>query len=249
MPLNINWSINGRDSLIASLVIISFASLFFIAPIPQDLNYHKFADNRALFGISNFFDVFSNLPFLIVGILGLQCTFKNWGINSSYSWLVFFISIIFVAFGASYYHLNPENSTLTWDRLPMAVGFMALFVIVVTDYVNQNLEKWLLLPMCLVGVLSVVYWHISDDLRLYAWVQFVSMALLLIIIFVYKASHLQPKYLIYAYIFYALSKITEYFDKEIFEIIGQLVSGHTIKHLLASIAAFCFYILLKRRLN
>lgn len=244
-----DWPINKRDLYIISLVIISFASLFFIVPIPQDLNYHKFADNRTLFGINNFFDVFSNLPFLLVSILGLRYIVKNWGITSSWSWLVFFISIFFVAIGSSYYHLNPENSTLTWDRLPMAVGFMALIVIVLADYVHQNLEKWLLSPMCLVGVLSVVYWHITDDLRLYAWVQFVSMALLLIIIFVYKPHHLQPEYLIYAYIFYALSKLTEYFDKQIFEMIGQLVSGHSIKHLLASIATFCFYILLKRRVN
>ncbi len=248
MSLN-NWRLNSRDSIIVLLVIISFASLFFIAPIPQNLNYHNFADNRALFGINNFFDVCSNLPFLYVGIAGLLFIFKNWGINSSYSWLIFFISIFFVALGSSYYHLNPENSTLTWDRLPMAIGFMALFVIVVTDYVDQRLEKWLLIPMCFIGVLSVAYWHITDDLRLYAWVQFVSMALLLIIIFVYKPNHLRPKYLIYAYIFYALSKIMEYYDKQIYDIAGQLVSGHTIKHLLASIATFCFYILLKRRVN
>ncbi|MFK7816238.1 MAG: hypothetical protein AB8B92_07875 [Gammaproteobacteria bacterium] len=243
------WKFNKRDSFIVLLILFTFLSLFFIAPIPQDLNYHNFADSRALFGINNFLDVFSNLPFLLVGILGLHYTFKNWGITSSWSWLVFFVSIFFVALGSSYYHLNPENNTLTWDRLPMAIGFMALFVIVVTDYVHQNLGKWLLLPMCLVGILSVIYWHITDDLRFYAWVQFVSMALLLIIIFVYKPNHLQPKYLIYAYIFYALSKLTEYFDKQIFEMIDQLVSGHTIKHLLASIATFCFYILLKRRVN
>ncbi len=240
---------NKRDSFIVLLVILSFASLFFITPIPQDLNYHNFADNRALFGINNFLDVFSNLPFLLVGIIGIHRTFKHWGITSSWSWLVFFISIFFVALGSSYYHLNPENSTLTWDRLPMAIGFMALFVIVLTDYIHQDLERWLLLPMTIIGVLSVVYWHIADDLRFYAWVQFISMALLLIIIFVYKPHHLQPKYLIFAYIFYALSKLTEYFDKQIFEITDQLISGHTIKHLLASIATFCFYFLLKRRVN
>ena len=249
MPTAQHWPISWQDSLIASLVVISFVSLFFVEPISQDLAYHNFADKRTMLSISNFFDVASNLPFLFVGILGLICIYQNWGVSSTWSWLILFLAVFLVAFGSSYYHLSPENETLTWDRLPMAIGFMALFVIVLTDYVNNKLEKWLLIPMCLVGIASVAYWHISDDLRIYAWVQFVSMALLLIIISVYKPSHLQTKYLIYAFVFYTLSKLAEHFDKQIYELMGQIVSGHTIKHLLAAITTFFFYILLKRRVT
>lgn len=243
------WRIDWKDSLLATLVIISFVCLFFIEPIAQDLTYHIFADTRVLLGINNFFDVASNLPFFFIGALGLIYIYRNWGISSSWSWFILFLTVLLVAFGSSYYHLNPQNETLTWDRLPMAVGFMALFIIVLTDYVNSKLEKWLLLPMCIVGIASVVYWHITDDLRIYAWVQFVSLALLLIIIFIYKPTHLQTKYLVYALVFYTLSKVFEFFDKQIFELMGQVVSGHTIKHLLAAIATFFFYILLKRRIN
>ena len=247
--MGMNWGINLKDSLIASLVIISFVSLFFIEPIAQDLAYHNFADMRTMLGVANFFDVASNLPFIAVGLLGLFSLYKYWGVTCSWSWLILFISILFVAFGSTYYHLNPENQTLTWDRLPMAIGFMALFVIVLTDYVNNKLEKWLLLPMCLLGVSSVLYWHVTDDLRIYAWVQFVSLALLLIIIFTYKPDQLDTKYIIYAFVFYIFSKIAEHFDQKIFELLDEIVSGHTIKHLLASAATFCFYILLKRRVT
>ncbi len=249
MPTGKNWPISWQDSLIASLVIISFVSLFFIEPISQDLAYHSFADKRNMLSISNFFDVASNLPFLFVGYLGFFCFYLFLGVSSSWSWLILFLAVFLVAFGSSYYHLSPENKTLTWDRLPMAIGFMALFVIVLTDYVNSKLEKWLLIPMCLVGVASVIYWHMTDDLRIYAWVQFVSMGLLLIIISIYKPYHLQTKYLVYAFVFYTLSKLAEHFDKQIYELMGQIVSGHTIKHLLAAIATFCFYLLLKRRVT
>jgi hypothetical protein len=249
MTINVLWPVNWRDSLIASIVIISFVSLFFIAPIPQDLAYHKFADTRAILGINNFFNVVSNLPFLLVGLAGLYYLYRNWDVNNSWSWLILFTAILCVGLGSAYYHLNPENNTLSWDRLPMAVGFMALFVIVLADNVNNRLEKWLLLPMCLVGVTSVVYWHMTDDLRIYVWVQFVSIALLLIIVSVYKPTHLKTKYLIYAFIFYMLSKLAEHFDRQIYEIMDQTLSGHTIKHLLAAIATFFFYALLKRRVT
>ena len=189
-----SWSIRRQDYLIVSLGMISFISLFFIDPISQNLSYHAFADNRNMLGVNNFCDVISNLPFLFVGILGLYTIYQNWGINYSWCWLLLFLSIFLVAIGSSYYHLNPVNKTLTWDRLPMAIGFMALFVITVSDYISHHLEKWLLIPMCLIGALSVIYWHVTDDLRFYAWVQFVSIALLFIIIVVYKPTHLQKKY-------------------------------------------------------
>lgn len=241
--------LNWRDSLMASIVVISFVCLFFLKPIPQDLAYHLFADNRKILGISNFFDVVSNLPFFFVGLFGSLTIIKHWGISQSWSWLILFVAVLLVSLGSAYYHLSPENKTLTWDRLPMAVAFMALFVIVLTDYVNNRLEKWLLLPMCLLGVFSVIYWHLTDDLRIYAWVQFVSMALLLIIIFVYKPTNLRNSYLVFAFFFYMLSKIAEYFDRQFFELCAQILSGHTIKHLLAAIATFCFYLLLKHRLT
>ena len=243
------WSISWQDSLVSTLVIVSFVSLFFIQPISQDPAYHEFADQRSIFGVRNFFDVASNMPFLFVGLLGLYTVYQNWGISSSWSWLYLFLSIFLVAFGSSYYHLDPENKTLTWDRLPMAIGFMALFVIALSDYISIKLEKWLLIPMCAVGVISVVYWHFTDDLRIYVWVQFISMALLLIVIFVYKPTHLQTRYLLYAFLFYILSKITEYFDKQIYELLGYIISGHTTKHLFAAIATFFFYVLLKRRIS
>ncbi|MEM7400651.1 MAG: hypothetical protein AAF304_01740 [Pseudomonadota bacterium] len=243
------WILNWRDSLMASIVVISFVCLFFLKPIPQDLAYHLFADNRTILGISNFFDVVSNLPFFFIGFLGSLTIIKHWGISQSWSWLILFLAVLLVSLGSAYYHLSPENKTLTWDRLPMAIAFMALFVIVLTDYVNISLEKWLLLPMCLLGVFSVIYWHMTDDLRIYAWVQFVSMALLLIIMFVYKPTYLRTSYLVFAFFFYMLSKIAEYFDQQFFEFFAQLISGHTIKHLLASIATLYFYFLLRHRLN
>ena len=236
-----------KNYFLAFLFAASLLSFFFVKPIPQDLNYHLFADARVLFGLNNFFDVISNLPFFIVGIIGVNYTYENWQPRKSWGWLILFSSILLVSAGSSYYHFNPNNQTLVWDRLPMAIGFMALFVVVISDYIDSRLQSWLLVPMCLLGVFSVIYWSITDDLRLYAWVQFISMALMLIIIFMYRPKTLQTKFLIYAFIFYTLSKATEHFDTEIYTYTSSLLSGHTIKHLLAAVSTFYFYILMKNR--
>jgi hypothetical protein len=42
------------------------------APVKQALDYHAFDDTRALFGVPNFWNVASNLPFLVVGLLGIE---------------------------------------------------------------------------------------------------------------------------------------------------------------------------------
>ena len=42
-----------------------------IRPIRQDQDYHRFADGRALLGMENAADVLSNIPFIVVGAMGL----------------------------------------------------------------------------------------------------------------------------------------------------------------------------------
>lgn len=236
-----------KNHILVILIATSLLSFFFVKPISQDLSYHLFADTRTLFRTTNFFDVTSNIPFFIVGIIGIKFTITNWFSKESWAWLILFSSIILVSLGSAYYHLNPNNQTLVWDRLPMAIAFMALFVLVIGDYVNSKLSNLLLLPLCLLGVFSVIYWSMTDDLRLYAWVQFISMGLLLLILFMYQPKTFQTKFLIYAFIFYTFSKITEHFDAEIFNYLQKIVSGHTIKHLFAAFSTYYFYLLMKTR--
>ena len=53
------------------LMIVSLAALLPLPPLLQDPNYHKFADQRELFGIPNLWNVVLNLPFIAVGAAGL----------------------------------------------------------------------------------------------------------------------------------------------------------------------------------
>jgi hypothetical protein len=57
--------------LLAGLMMVSLLGLLLLPPIPQDQAYHLFADQRTLFGIPNFWNVVSNLPFIVVGAVGL----------------------------------------------------------------------------------------------------------------------------------------------------------------------------------
>src|SRR4029077_7804963 len=57
----------GLVVIFLGLAAASLAALLLLPPILQDQSYHRFADERTLFGIPNFWNVVSNVPFIAVG--------------------------------------------------------------------------------------------------------------------------------------------------------------------------------------
>src|SRR6516165_11348492 len=116
--------------VLLGLMVGSLAGLMLLPPIAQDQSYHQFADQRTLIGIPNFWNVVSNFPFLLVGAMGLLEFHRH------AATIALFLGILLVGFGSSYYHWNPNDGTLFWDRLPMTLSFMAILAIVVEERVS-----------------------------------------------------------------------------------------------------------------
>ncbi|NOQ13607.1 MAG: hypothetical protein GQ583_03875 [Methyloprofundus sp.] len=227
-----------------ALIILFIGIILLTVPLPQDPAYHLLANKRDWFEIPNFADVISNLPFVIIGLMGLfLCIDKH----ISLSWRTFFIGLILVALGSSYYHLNPNNQTLVWDRLPMMISFMSLFVALLIENIPGINEKTALAIAIFLGLCSVIYWHYTNDLRFYGFMQFAPLAIIPAMLYLYKGHYTHRHYLMYGLLFYILAKVFELADKFIFELTGQVFSGHTIKHLLAAAATYCIYLMLEKR--
>ena len=56
----------------------------------------------------------------------------------------------------------PDNETLFWDRLPMTISFMSLIAAQLVDRVDVRAGLRALVPMLLVGIMSVVYWIVTE---------------------------------------------------------------------------------------
>jgi hypothetical protein len=237
---------NIRNTILIGLALCAIVGVFLLPPIAQDPLFHKFADNRTILTIPNFYNVISNLPFLILGIAGLYAFFKNNKLSTtSFAILTLFIGVIGIGAGSAYYHLNPNNTTLVWDRIPMTITFMSFFAIIIGNYVNERWNFILLLPMLIIGVVSVLTWYYGElnghgDLRLYILVQFFPMLAIPLIIFMYPTPRIMRIEIITTIILYVIAKFFENKDVVIFNA-GEILSGHTIKHLFA--AAAVFYIL------
>jgi len=241
--LKVRW----RHLLMIIIVVGSFTLMLSLPPFGQNLEYHNFADRRTFFGIPNFFDVASNLAFLIVGVAGLSICFSKRLGSLRNAWLVLFAGITLVTVGSAYYHWNPNNQTLVWDRLPMTIGFMGLFAALLGEYINERFGVLLLVPALLLGFSSVVYWHWFDDLRFYIWIQLIPLLTIPLVMILYRPKYSHQWMLLAALGWYALAKISELFDKEIFSLSQGLLSGHTIKHLLSAFGCLTIVLMLQRR--
>ncbi len=234
--------------LITSISLLAIIGIFFVKPIPQDLAYHGFIDDKEMLGIPNFWNVMSNLPFLIVGLLGMVRLSRLKIIEDmrvAY-WLLFF-GVALVAFGSGYYHWNPSNQTLVWDRLPMTIAFMSLFAIIISEFIDAKKGVLLLFPLLIVGVASVFYWQVTDDLRFYALVQFLPIVLIPLILIIYSSKFTKISGYWWLLAAYVLAKVLEYFDSQIFNLSGGLMSGHAIKHVAAAIGMYVLFLSYKKR--
>ena len=232
--------------LLAVTIGGTFGLALSLDPINQPLSYHAFADSRLLCGVPNFWNVLSNLPFLIFGLLGLVYVLRARPQGAWLSWVVFFAALALVAFGSGWYHLAPDNPRLVWDRLPIAIAMVALFVGMLSEHVGPVQERWLW-PVVILSAGTVILWHYTDDLRLYLWVQAFTMIGVLVFMLAFKPAYTQRGWLLAALFLFLLAKLFEHYDIAVYYASGKLLSGHTIKHFLSSFAPLAVLMMLRRR--
>ncbi|XXQ38309.1 Ceramidase [Plasmodiophora brassicae] len=244
-------------ALIAQGIAVFAAIMWRGRPLPQDLAYHRFVDQRTcrvcspLLSVPNASDVVSNIVFFVFGVDGVVAVAQPGRIPlrspaAEYpALLTLFVSVTMVAFGSAYYHWRPCNRRLVWDRLPMSFGFASVIYLVVCERVPVSVA-WLCV-LVVISATSVIYWAVVDDLRPYLFVQFYGIVFLIQVMAVlpslYTHASLWPTVLAV----YVLAKIAEVLDAQIFRWTKRTVSGHTVKHLLAGVIFKHVTLTLKQR--
>lgn len=220
-------------------------------PIPQPQSYHQFADEHIALGIPHAGDVLSNLAFIIVGTWGMwflsqprlnERAFIDRRERRAFWWL--FTGVFLTGFGSGWYHLSPDNYSLVWDRLPMALAFMGIFATMISERIKPSLGFVLLGPLQVAGVASVLWWiwteHLGQgDLRLYLIVQFYPMITMFLMLLLLPTPYTHGRYYWGLFLFYAAAKVTELLDSPIHEFSQGVISGHSLKHLFAAAGVGC----------
>jgi len=204
----------------------------------QFADYHAFADQREAMGVPSALNVLSNLPFLFGGVWGL------WQISRRVAdcaldtrwWLaaLFFLGLITTGTGSSVYHWTPTDFGLTMDRIGMVVAFAGLTAMAAADRVSVRSGVWVAIWFAIFGVLSAWWWlHTSNFLP---WTVLQGGGLLLIAWLALRrpASGAWGVPLAKVAGLYLVAKIFEFADHSVLELSQGLVSGHTLKHLVAA---------------
>ncbi len=236
--------------------MVSAVVLYFLDPIAQDLAYHKFSDCRPFFGINHFMDVISNLPFILIGFMGIRLANEAYRKKTMLFFLmtfVLFVGVFFTGIGSAFYHYDPTNFSLIFDRLPMTLVFTPFFATIVYDYVDRKIGSLVFYSFMLLGIYSIFYWYYTEiigvgDLRLYAFVQFFPIVTVPLILLFYKNERLYTSKIWMVVGTYTLAKFFEHFDVQIFEFSG-FISGHTIKHLFSALAVYFIYLIYQKRIT
>lgn len=243
-PRPVNW--RRRVTAVLGLSLPLFVWLARMAPLAQDPEYHDFADQRRLLGVPHFWNVTSNLPFAVIGLVGcwwlIQAAKKSTAAFAEpaerIAYFVFFLGELLTCFGSAYYHSQPSNQTLVWDRLVFSLMLTSFFAILVTEFVSLRGGKLGLAPMVLLGLYSVLYWNRSEsmghgDLRLYFLVQFYPVIAAPLIMLLFRSRYTQGGALLLTWAVFVLAKACEHYDPAIYALTG-FWSGHTFKHLVAA---------------
>lgn len=226
-------------------MVLGVLALFWMhGPIAQLDHYHEFADQAQWGAISHARDVISNLAFLIVGLWALFQFGRHWSHIPDHrrpALLVFILSILATAWCSSFYHLAPDDARLFWDRLPIAIACASLLALmrpIRKAHQNSVRASWRELAFALMfAYFSVWWWQYSADLRPYLVLQIFAIILPPCWQLIQRASKIERLSFVLAITLYVLAKLCELADSAILQ--GLVVaSGHSLKHLLAALAAY-----------
>ena len=200
---------------------------------------HPFVDARIFWGVPNAMDVLSNLPLGLAGLMGLlMLRGKQMSPPTRQAMAVFFGGLICACLGSSGYHWAPNASGLMLDRLGMAVTFAGALALALAERVGPTAAKLALPVMLASAALSAALAYTLGNVLPWGVVQFGGMALIAWAAWQPRLDDALGVSFTVLIGLYAVAKLCELNDAALFHLSGEWISGHTLKHLVAALAAW-----------
>ena len=254
------WSLwqtshSARLWILAAVVFAMSGALWIAPPIPLWPGYHEFVDRRTILLIPNCLDVLSNLGFLLAGLYALLYLAHKGGFfqaeGDRIPYIFFFAGAALTGIGSGYYHLAPSNSRLAWDLLPMTVCFVSIVAATAVERISPKIGLALLVPLTVFGLGTVLYWYLGElnghgDLRFYLFVQFAPVIAVGTMILLFPSRYSGTTDLFIVFFLFVVAKAAASLDQPIYSL-HHIVSGHSLKHLIAGAGCYWMLRMLKRR--
>jgi hypothetical protein len=230
-----------RGATLGVACVAPAIALAVMPPIVRTSTFHRYADVRGLWGLPNAGDVLSNLPLMIVGVLGLLAVRRVAGLPRGLVALAF-AGVLGIGVGSAVYHAHPVDTTLAFDWGPIVVAMSWMISLIVADRISVRAGWACAVILPILSVASVAWWYAGGgfagggDLRFYVGMQLALVAAVPLIVFLYPRGRIDRWWLLAAVGTFLVARVIARNDVSLLDTIG--VSGHSLKHVLVGLATW-----------
>ena len=241
-------TLSRRESLLLAL----FALLVICAVFGPSVR----ASGLAWRSLPDAMDILSSIPLAAIGIWGLR--WLNWldrahermqdaaalpqaiasaPVNALDCAWIFFAGLLLTGAASVFFHLQPGSLRLAADRAGMAVAIAGLVGFAVCERVSARAgwpAAWFTLAS---GLLAAAVGHRTGNALPWALVQFGGLALMLALSLARPLGAAIGLRLGWIVFFFMLAMLFELADSAIYQATHQLLSGYSLRHLTAAVAA------------
>jgi len=146
--------------------------------------------------------------------------------------------LIVTSLCSSWYHLQPSDVRLVADRLGMVLPFAGLLGLAVADRISLRAGAWTAAAIVGLGPWTVGLWAANGNLLPWSVLQGGGMLLMLALAVRKPQAGAWGLPLGAVIGWYVLAKLLELGDHAVFDITQGYLSGHTLKHVAAAMAAW-----------
>lgn len=232
--------LSSREFVLLAAALAGLLLALLGPAVAQHAAYHAFADSHTRWGLPNAWDVLSNLPFAAVGLFGLyrlRTARSTLDRPQRLLALLALTGLWLTAAASSWYHLSPDDGRLVVDRLGMSVAFAGVLGLAGCR-VSARAGLAVAVFVLVAAPAAVLGWRATGNLLPWTVLQAGGTLLLLAMALLPAGPgilHVRWGLVVGAY---ALAKALEVGDHAVWQFTGGLVSGHTLKHLVAAAAAW-----------
>jgi hypothetical protein len=241
---------------LAVVALVAAAALAAVlAPaITRTPAFHRYADQRAWLGIPHAGDVLSNLPFILVGAIGLGLAIpiaRTRRTPHTPLAIALFLAVTAVGLGSGVYHVDPTDARLAFDWAPIVLTLSFLAALVVSDRIDARAGTIAAVALPVVAIATVAVWYSGGgtgsatsapgDMRWYVITQATLVAIVALAALLpptpRSPAALHRGWILLGVAGFLAARGFASIDHALLDAVG--VSGHSAKHVLLGLAAAC----------